>query len=254
MLNHKCIGQNKSVTAREIILLIFFCVLLTAGSQSKPEDKVNSLIKKLQSKLPHTRAEAIKELGKIKDPRTVLPLINALKDTDAYVRGQAAWILGEIKDARAVQPLITTLKDDDYLYVRQESLKALGKIKDIQAIQPLIDALKDENSEISEEAATALIGIGAPATEPLNRALKENNLRVVADTYYFFICLGEPGSETILVETLNKYGTKRMAIDFINCGNIQLKEAAKGWAESHGYKIKEGIDVSHGPKWKKFKS
>jgi HEAT repeat protein len=254
MLNYNCIGQNKSVTAREIILLIFLGILLTAGSQSNPEDKLNSLIKKLQSKLPHTRAEAVKELGKIKDPRTVLPLINALKDTDAYVRGQAAWILGEIKDVRAVQPLITTLKDDDYLYVRQEALKALGKIKDVQAIQPLIDALKDENPEINEEAAMALIGIGAPATEPLTRALKESNLKVVADTYYFLICLGEPGTEATLIEALNKYGTKRMAAGFINCGNILLKDAAKKWAESHGYKIKEGIDASHGPKWKRFKS
>jgi HEAT repeats len=254
MLNHKCIGQDKSVAAGEIIVLIFFCVLLAAGSQSIPEDKVNSLIKKLQSKTPHTRVEAVKELGKIKDPRTVPSLINALKDTDAYVRGQAAWILGEMKDVRAVQPLLTILKEDDYLYVRQESLKALGKIKDVRAVQPLMDALKDENPEISEEAATALIGIGAPATEPLNRALKEHNLRVVADTYYFLICLGEPGTETILVDALNKYGTKRMSMDFINCGNIQLKEAAKQWSEKHNYKMKEGIEAGHGPKWEKFRS
>ncbi len=254
MLNHKCIGKNKSVKTREIVFLIFYCILLTAASQSNAEDKVNSLIKKLQSNRPQIRAQAVKELGKIKDARTVPPLINALKDTDAYVRGQAVWILGEIKDSRAVQPLITTLKDDDYLYIREESLRALAKIKDVQAVQPLIDALKDENPEIIEEAAKALIEFGAPAIEPLNRALKENNLRVVADTYYFLICLGEPGTETILVEALNKYGTKRMAVGFINCGNILLKDAAKKWAESHGHKIKEGIDASHGPKWKRFKS
>jgi HEAT repeat protein len=254
MIHLKIMELNKSFKATQIILLIFFYTLTIAASLQKAEDTVDSLIKKLQSNNRNTRAHAVIELGKIKDARVITPLINALKDTDSYVRAQAAWSLGEIKDTHAVQPLITVLMDDDYVYVRQESAKALGKIKDSRAVQTLITTLNDESPDIREEAAKALIEFGAPAIEPLNRALKENNLRVVADTYYFLICLGEPGTETILVEALNKYGTKRMTIDFINSGNIQLKEAAKKWAESHGYKINEGIDTSHAIKWKRFKS
>jgi len=255
MAHHKIAGLNKAVKAIHIILLIFFCILALAASQQQTaKDEVLSLIQKLQNSHRNARAQAARELGKIKDGRAVQPLINALKDKDSYVRGQVVEALGEIKDARAVDSLITTLKDEDYLYVRQETVKALGKMKDGRAVQTLINALNDEYPDVREEAVKALIEIGIPAIEPLNHAIKGNNLRVVADAHYFFICIGEPDTETVLVEALQKYGTKRMAIDFIDCGNIQLEEAAYKWAESHGYKIKESIDVSKGPKWQRFKS
>lgn len=254
MADRKIIELDKAAQAIKIILLIFFCILTTAASQQNAEDNVVGLIQVLQNSQTKkdVRAQAAMELGQIKDGRAVQPLINALKDTDSYVRGQAAEALGEIKDTRAVDSLITTLKDEDYLYVRQEAVKALGKIKDSRAVQTLINALNDEYPDVREEAVKALIEIGNPAIGPLDHAIKGNNLRVVADAYYFFICIGEPGTETMLVEALQKYGTKRMAIDFINCGNIQLKEAAYKWSESHSYKIKESTDVSKGPKWKRF--
>jgi len=254
MAHHNVMGPNKALKATQVILLIFFCILTTAASQQNAGDRIDSLIKKLQSKHPNTRAQTVIELGKIKDARVMTPLISALKDKDSYVRGQAASVLGEIGDKRAVQPLITVMKDDEYLYVRQESAKALGKIKDDRAVKPLINALSDESPDVREEAAEALIGIGAPANETLNRALKENDLKVVADAYYLFISIGEPGSEAALIGALSKYGNKRMALDFISCGNAQLKEAAYKWAESHGYRIEEHMGTSDGPKWKRFKN
>jgi HEAT repeat protein len=245
---------NKALKVTHLILLIFFCILTMAASQQNAGDRIDSLIKKMQSKHPNTRAQTVTELGKTKDARVVTALISALKDTDSYVRGQAAAALGEIGDKRAVQPLITVLREDDYLYVRQESAKALGKIKDASAVQPLINALNDESPDVREEAAKALIEIGAPAKETLDRAFKKNDLKVVADAYYFFISIGEPASEAALIGALNKYGSKRMATDFISCGNLQLKEAAYRWAESHGYKIEEHTGSGDGPKWKRFKN
>ena len=254
MIHLKIMELNKSFKATQIILLIFFHMLTIAASQQNAEDKVDSLIKKLQSKNRHTRAQTVIALGKLKDARVITPLINALNDTDSYVRGQAAWALGEIKDTRAVQPLITVLKNDDYLYVRQESAKGLGKIKDNRAVQPLINALNDEYSDVREEAVKALIEIGAPVSEQLNHALKEKDLRAVADAYYFIISVGEPGTEDMLIGALHKYGNNRMAMDFLNCGNMQLKEAAYKWAKSHTYKIEEDIGARDGPKWGRFKS
>ena len=246
--------MNKISKAIQITSLIFFCMLTIAAVQQKSsEDKVPILIKELRDSHKNVRAQAARDLGKIKDGRAVQPLIIALKDKDSYVRGQIVTALGEIKDARAVDSLITILKDEDYLYVRQETVKALGKIKDGRAVQTLINALNDEYPDVREEAVKALIEIGPPGIEPLNQAIKENNLRVVADAYYFFIYTGAQDTETILVEALQKYGTKRMATDFINCGNNQLKEAAQKWAESHGYKIKENIDANKELKWKKLK-
>lgn len=85
--------------------------------------------------------------------------------------------------------------------------------------------------------------------DQMNKALKENNIKAVADAYYFYICMGETGTEPVLIEALRKYGIKRMAADFMHCGNIQLKEAASQWAESHGSKISEQTEPGKGPIW-----
>jgi len=58
----------------------------------------------------------------------------------------------------------------------------------------------------------------------------------------------------MLIGALHKYGNKSMAMDFINCGNMKLKEAAYKWAKSHGYKINEDIGTRNGPQWERFKS
>jgi HEAT repeat protein len=254
MIHHKITGPDKALKTSRIILLIFFFMLTMAASQQNIEDKTDGLIKKLQSKNRHTRVQTVIALGKLKDARVITPLINALNDTDSYVRGQAAWALGELKDTRAVQPLINVLKNDVYLYVRLESARGLGKIKDSRAVQALINALNDENSDVREEAVKALIEIGAPVSEQVNHALKEKDLRAVADAYYFIISVGEPGAEEMLIGALHKYGNKSMAMDFINCGNMQLKEAAYKWAKSHGYKIEKDTGTKNSPQWQRFKS
>jgi HEAT repeat protein len=254
MIYHRNMLTRSALKAMSVTLLIFFCFLAMAASQQPASDRVESLIKKLQSKHANDRAEAVRQLAGIKDARVVPLLIGALKDTDSYVRGQTAAALGGTSDNRAVQPLITALKDDDYMYVRQEAAKALGKIKDGSAVQPLINALNDETPEVREEAAKALIDIGAPAKEMIDQALKQGNLKLVADAYYFLISVGEPESEAPLIRALHKYGNKKMATDFVNCGNIQLKEAGQRWAQSHGYKLGGGAGTLDGAKWKRFRN
>jgi len=251
---HENVGQNKVLNTVAFLLMVFLFISVAGGSQAEEKDKVNSLIQKLQSKHAHTRAMAVKELGRMKDARVIIPLINALKDTDAYVRGQAAWELGEIRDAQAVSQLISVLGNDDFVYVRLEAARALGKIKDVRSVQPLISALKDEARDIREEAAKALIEIGKPGTEQMLQALREKNVRAVADGYYFFICTGEPDSEPMLTDALNKFGTKNMALDFAQCGNIHLKEEAFKWAVSHHYKIEEHMEAGSSPKWGRCRS
>jgi hypothetical protein len=48
---------------------------------------------------------------------------------------------------------------------------------------------------------------------------------------------------------LNKYGSKEMAEDFLNCGNSLLDEAGREWANTHGYYIESKPDSGSGPKW-----
>ena len=243
--------RTNRATLTDTILLFFFGMFVIAASHTHTGHKVDDLIQKLQNKHPRVRAEAARELGKLRDFHAVSPLINALKDSDAYVRAVAAVALGEIKDASAVPSLIAALQGDQYIYVRQEAAKALGQIKDARAVTPLINALRDECPDIREVGAKALTDIGSPAIEPLDKALKEKNIKVIADVYYFFVCRGEANTEALLIEALYKYGTKNMAIDFVYCGNDQLKEAALAWARSQGYNIQEQRVV--GPGWGRCK-
>ncbi len=121
------------------------------------------------------RQAAASALGNIKDLRAVNPLIAALKDANASVRQQAAWALGKIKDARAAGPLITALGDADS-YLRQLAALALGDIKDPLAVEPLIAALNDADHGVRDHAASSLGKIRDPrAVVPLIAAFKDTN-------------------------------------------------------------------------------
>lgn len=241
---------NKTIGTTVFVVLFFFLLPVFGGLQASAEDKVGKLIRKLEDKHPKARAGAARELGNLGDARAVGPLINVMKDTDSYVRGQAARSLGKLKAAQAVDPLIKALKDD-FTYVREEAARSLGEIKDARAAGPLINFLKDDPTYAREEAIKALIKMGPNAIAPLANAVKENNLRVVADSYSFFVCRGETGTEALLIDALNKYGSEKMSEDFAYSGNDRLKEAAYKWAETHLYKIKGLLGLGNSPVWGK---
>lgn len=80
-------------------------------------------------------------------------VIASLKDED--VQDSTAYALGEIKDPRTVEPLIAALKDEDEA-VRAHAAHALGKIKDPHAVGALIAVLKDNHEYIRYLSAIAL--------------------------------------------------------------------------------------------------
>jgi hypothetical protein len=53
-----------------------------------------------------------------------------------------------------------------------------------------------------------------------------------------FDFIGKAEIVPLLVEKLNAAGTETMAEAYLNCGNPELEEAARKWAEKRGYKIK----------------
>jgi hypothetical protein len=84
------------------------------------------------------------------------------------------------------------------------------------------------------------------AVEPLVAAQHQGDLEVITGAYQFFIERGEKGSEAALIMALEKYGSRQMAEHFLNCGNDLLEEAARKWAEAHGYTITSslyGVDI-----------
>ena len=79
--------------------------------------------------------------------------------------------------------------------------------------------------------------------------LDEEDLKPVAANYAYYIRLGRAGSEDVLMRALNKHGGKDMAVDYLNCGNDTLEQAAQDWAANHGYEVYTTPGVAGGPQW-----
>lgn len=243
---------------------------------------VEPLITALGDKNPSVREMAALTLGWIKDPRTVNPLmdrlkydesskvqgraatalgdigtpaleplLNELKNENWKIRNLAAYALGSIKDKHAVEPLIIALKDE-HLLVRYKATFALGEINDLRAVEPLIPALQDMDWQVRFTVAQALAKFNDPRiVEPLVQGMNAKDMAIITGAYVFFIEMGKPGTEPLLIEAFNKHSdtlTITMAYDFYNCGNSQLAEAAKLWADKNKMRIPRYINRKN-PKW-----
>jgi len=209
---------------------------------------MDNLIQNLRINEWDIQRKTIDSLAKI-GPRAVEPLIIALKDQNsAVLRHGAAEALGEIKDPRAVEPLIAAaLRDDDYR-VTWPVAEALGKIKDPRAVESLIVACSNRSSYVRKAAADALVGMANVPS--LNAALKNRDTKMIADAYPYFILKGVAGSEDLLIQSLDEYGTRAMAVSFLNSGSTLLAKAATKWAISNGYQIMgDRSGYSGNPRW-----
>ncbi|MBN2380946.1 HEAT repeat domain-containing protein [candidate division WOR-3 bacterium] len=217
------------------------------------------------------RKAAAQSLGELGNPAAVNPLLNVLKkDDNRNVQGAAASALGEIGDTKAVEPLIEAL-DNKSSEVRKEAAKALGMIGDTTAVGPLILALKDDDSRVRQNSAYALGELAITyntvsmrgsdstvttmvehprATGTLGTAIESEDLDVVAGAYAYYIRKGEDGTEDLLEKAIYIYGTREMAVDYLNSGNLQLEEAARYWAESRSATLP--TDTKKGPKWGEY--
>src|SRR4030043_1809193 len=111
---------------RTTLILLFFCLSIFSVVHSQ-SDQVERLIQNLNSEYRDLRMSAIWTLGRVKDPRAIEALINALRHKDPLMREKAAEALGEIKDPKAIEPLIAMLKDDEETF-REIAAKAWEKL------------------------------------------------------------------------------------------------------------------------------
>jgi hypothetical protein len=158
-------------------LVSFYLLGLTPSSHAKTEN-VEKLIRKLEDKHAKVRQNAVDALVAI-GPPAVDPLIAALKDADRNVRRLAAEALGRIKDPRAVVPLEGTQRDPDpsVRWNAIVAIVALGNIRD--PLDFLIPALKDADSSVRGNAANLLGKVNDPrVVEPLIAALKDADASV----------------------------------------------------------------------------
>ena len=123
-------------------------------------------LRQLRSSDWKARIKAARKLGKLRELRSVDPLIQTLKDQDYEVRIAVIEALGQINNARAVMPIADSLSD--YMAsVRVAGANSLGQIARAEAVNPLIAALGDRNGEVRRAVATALESLGwQPEGEP----------------------------------------------------------------------------------------
>lgn len=139
-------------------------------SKRKDPRTIAPLLKALESGDGNLREAAAWNLWSIGDPGTVDPLIGALRDPEGNVRVAAAWALEKIGTPRIVDPLLVALRDYNYR-VREAAAWGLGKAGDRKAVEPLIEALGDRHSKVREAAAGALKVLEEPLGEAIFRSL-----------------------------------------------------------------------------------
>lgn len=146
-----------------LAILCLAGVLQTAYGQT---GGVSQLIANLQAQNPEVRRKAAADLGALKDPRAVAPLITALEATNNNVYFRSS---DPEREGEAAQPQLIAARDSE-VYVN-----ALANIGE-PAIQPLIGELHDPNANgyARESASDALVKIGAPALNPLIAAMNSS--------------------------------------------------------------------------------
>lgn len=97
-------------------------------------------------------------------------IIEALESQSPLVRAGVAEALGHSRDPRAVIPLVQATRDPSGS-VRRAAAAGLGRLKDPICVEALIVALGDGSALVCKTAVEALVAIGHPAVKPLCSAL-----------------------------------------------------------------------------------
>lgn len=129
---------------------------------------VKQIMSELRDVNKDRRRTAVMKLGMIGGDeaiRTLMLIVNNHHE-DLIVRGRAALMLGKLRDPRAVEPLIQAL-DAPGFQTTLHAAEALGKLGDTRAIEPLLRVVEEHNDKIREAALTSLKQLGYdPNSEP----------------------------------------------------------------------------------------
>jgi len=112
---------------------------------------VDPLIEVLNDQNWIVREGAVQALEKIRDPRAIYPLIEALKDTN---RKRVSDALKSIGPA-AFEPVMEALKNEDSR-IRMGAAIILGEIKNPAAVDSLVKMKKDKDPSVRQFARSAI--------------------------------------------------------------------------------------------------
>jgi len=135
-----------------------------------------SLQQAAQAANPEDRAEALRVMADLKDPRAVPIMVELLTYTQPSVRGAAARGLGHLgqKDAREQ---IEQLLKDPVPAVREAAAASLADLGGKGSVPALTKALSDGNVTVRAATLAALLQLGEPfhTVEPAALALAQQN-------------------------------------------------------------------------------
>ncbi|MEW5724097.1 MAG: HEAT repeat domain-containing protein [Thermodesulfobacteriota bacterium] len=114
-----------------------------------------SLLADLEHEDDRVRKAAVWNLGILRSPAAVEPLVTCLADTSSGVRRAAIYALGDIKAPRCFGSLLACLKDDNE-EVREAAAWALSQLAMLECVEPLFDCLGDEFAKVRRAALKAL--------------------------------------------------------------------------------------------------
>lgn len=125
---------------------------------ANPDPAVRQLLAELRDFNKERRRKAVYKLGMLGGEDALQALMVAVADDneDLIVRGRAAQMLGKMRDPRAVDPLIDALHARGYqtpIYAAE----ALGVIGDKRAVEPLVMVADTHMNERTREAAQSAL-------------------------------------------------------------------------------------------------
>ncbi|NEP60903.1 MAG: HEAT repeat domain-containing protein [Symploca sp. SIO2G7] len=178
-----CEIEDERAIPHLICLLTDVCPLVRVSAayalgRNPSATAVEPLIKQLNlDSNGYVRKGVVWALGNSRDRRTLLPLIDALKNDISAVRLWAASSLAQVANLEyedivaCIPPLITSLKQDSIAAVRSNCAWSLGQLcRELPsnaiyggAIDGMIEAFaRDEDLGVQEDAKAALLKLGDP--------------------------------------------------------------------------------------------
>ena len=252
-----------------VIIISLLCSLAITATACR---NINGLIQNLNSGNNEIRANAENALIRIGEP-AIEPLIGILKDKENPARVSAAKILGKIGDGSAIKPLIDCLAEPEELYSEYTNWEELaetfedmppempeapeiGEMPEVTESKPDNDEYisgTTTNTDISSDTSSNnQYPVFVEVVYALSLLCKDSKIeKIIADginkidiafvivAYPYLIEIGASGTEDMLIEALNVYGSSMAAEDFINSGNEKLGVAAREWAKKNNYTIYE---------------
>jgi len=149
----------------------------------------NALIKCLDDRESVVVKAAMRAIGSLKCDRAVARLIEFINSSDDGIRYNSIVALGKLQNVHAVMPLIQAMQNSDDYHFHVQVIDALTSIKDPLAIDPLIEMLIEEaNNPMdrynvrlrrkSSHIRHALTAIGEPVVKPLIEMIRKESAKI----------------------------------------------------------------------------